>query len=814
MTSSNGGVTDFDERALLLDSIRDYAIFMLDPEGYVRTWNAGAKAIKGYEASEIIGQHFSMFSAEGLESDRRAASLDQLARAEREGRCEHSGWRVRKDGSVFWAHIIITPVRAPDGRLLGFAKVTRDLTDRKDAELELQRAHDELERRVESRTAELERANDELRSEIVRREAAEAARRRIEQRFQRLVKSGVVGVVTVERNGAVLEANDEFLDVIGYSREDLAEGRIHQTMFNLPEWRKVDDVAREEMKSHGFVRAYEKEYVRKDGSRVPVLVGGSFVDEERAMAVVIDLRQQREVERDRDLMRARLEALHRSPVIGLVYARAPNIIEYANDAFLRILGYTREDFDNGLVLGEKLTPPEWLHTNLAAGKQIEERGFADAWEKEYFRKDGTRVPVLVGATQTVDGSVVSFVADLSSQKRAEGSLRKAEDQLRQLQKMDAVGRLAGGVAHDFNNMLSVILSYAELIYRQLSPQDPMRAEADEIRNAARRAGELTHQLLLLSRHQTVEPRVLDINEVLLRIEKMLRRVVGEDIALTTLAGSALGLIKVDPVHIEQVILNLVVNARDAMPSGGRLTIETQNVALDDRYAFEHVGTKTGEYVMLAVSDTGVGMDRALQSRIFEPFFTTKAAGKGTGMGLAIVFGIAQQAGGHVWVYSEPGQGTTFKVYFPRVNEERSDSPVEEKRASAGGHETILLVEDQDQVRGVARDILTRAGYHVIEARNPGEAILANEQHRGSIHLLLTDVVMPQLSGPELAQRISRPGMAVLFMSGYTDEGVVRHGMLDKSTRFLQKPFSPDSLTRKVRQVLDGTPDDSNKQLLP
>jgi CheY-like chemotaxis protein len=354
-------------------------------------------------------------------------------------------------------------------------------------------------------------------------------------------------------------------------------------------------------------------------------------------------------------------------------------------------------------------------------------------------------------------------------------------------------------------MLSVILSYGELLQGDMKGDDPMRKDVEEITRAAQRAAALTRQLLLFSRQQVVQPRVLDLNETLAGMDRMLRRILGEDVELTSVPAPQLGRIRADPSNVEQVIMNLVVNARDAMPTGGQLTIETRNVDLDEVYAREHFGSAPGPHVMLAVSDSGTGMDKATQSRIFEPFFTTKGPGKGTGLGLSTVFGIAQQSGGSIWVYSEPGKGTTFKVYFPTVIAE-VDAPQQTlPPVTLRGRETILLVEDEEQVRTVARGILERGGYRVLAAQNAAEALGLCDGHPGAIDLLITDVVMPQMSGPELARQIAktRPETRVLCMSGYTDDSIVRHGVVESGVAFLQKPFTPDTLMRKVREVFNA-----------
>jgi nitrogen-specific signal transduction histidine kinase len=398
--------------------------------------------------------------------------------------------------------------------------------------------------------------------------------------------------------------------------------------------------------------------------------------------------------------------------------------------------------------------------------------------------------------------------DINKGKQAEEALRRSEQQFRQSQKMEAIGRLAGGIAHDFNNLLTGITGYSELLLNSLKPEDPMRGNLEEIRKAAARAASLTHQLLAFSRQQVLRPVILDLNALLANLHKMLRRLIGEDIELVTLLGPGLGRVKADRGQMEQVIMNLVVNARDAMPEGGRLILETANEELDEAYARTHPPTEPGSYVMLAISDTGCGMGPDTLARIFEPFFTTKEQGKGTGLGLSTVYGIIKQSDGYIWAYSEPGQGTTFKVYLPQVQGEVS---VEAETVPAPvelplGSETVLLVEDEDSVRNLVRTILRKNGYTVLEARHGAEALRVAIQHTGPIHLMLTDVVMPLMSGRQLAERLAplRPDMKVMYMSGYTDQAIVHHGVLEPGTIFLQKPFTPNSLACKVREVLDAS----------
>jgi CheY-like chemotaxis protein len=372
--------------------------------------------------------------------------------------------------------------------------------------------------------------------------------------------------------------------------------------------------------------------------------------------------------------------------------------------------------------------------------------------------------------------------------------------------MEAIGRLAGGIAHDFNNLLTAINGYSDLGLRKIADDSPVRRNLNEIRKAGERAAGLTRQLLAFSRKQVLQPKVLQLNSIIADIDKMLKRLIGEDVALLTVLNPALEQIKADPGQIEQILMNLVVNARDAMPKGGKLTIETANVYLDEEYARSHNSVQPGSYIMLAVSDTGHGIDAKTRERIFEPFFTTKEVGKGTGLGLSTVYGIVKQSGGNIWVYSEVGRGTTFKVYFPIVKQpaeaiQRLTRPIE----LPGGSETVLLVEDEDLVRKMAKEILQMSGYYVLEARQGIEALALTKEFDKPIHLMVTDVVMPQMSGPELAGHLERssPHIRVLYMSGYTDEAIVHHGVLKEGVAFLEKPFTPDALALKVREVLDS-----------
>ena len=403
---------------------------------------------------------------------------------------------------------------------------------------------------------------------------------------------------------------------------------------------------------------------------------------------------------------------------------------------------------------------------------------------------------------------VQEAEELKKRREAEATLRRTEDQLRQSQKMDAIGRLAGGVAHDFNNMLTAIMGFCQLLRMRTSNQDPDHQELDEIERAAARAASLTRQLLTLSRQQVLEPRVLDLNAAIAEADKLLRRLIGADVALRAIPGENLGAIKADPGQIDQIILNLAVNARDAMPNGGTLTIETVNVELDEQYARGHAQVRPGRYVMLAVSDTGCGMDDETKARIFEPFFTTKEVGKGTGLGLSTVYGIVKQSDGHIEVDSDPGRGSTFKVYLPRTERRGLGTTVSLSTArTPRGSETILLVDDEEQVRAIMRQSLEMNGYAVIEAADGRQALSRYGAHPGAIDLLITDIVLPHLGGLELAEHLVSvdPSMVVLYISGHTDKAIPEHAIDGPGRAFLQKPFTPQGLLRKVRETLDQPP---------
>jgi two-component system, cell cycle sensor histidine kinase and response regulator CckA len=455
----------------------------------------------------------------------------------------------------------------------------------------------------------------------------------------------------------------------------------------------------------------------------------------------------------------------------------------------------------GRSIFDFLHPDDREIASVRLAESVRRPGEAIAAELRLQHADGSWHSMeAIGVNRLEDAAVRAIVVTA----RDVTERRRLEDQLRQAQKMEAIGRLAGGIAHDFNNLLTAILGYCNLMLDDMPAGDPLRSDLQEIREAGNRAASLTRQLLAFSRRQMLQPQIVDMNALVAQMEKLLRRLIGEDVELVTALASNLESVKVDPASIEQVLVNLAVNARDAMPVGGRLTVETSMVELDNAYAETHVTVVPGRYVMLAVSDTGQGMDAPTRARVFEPFFTTKEQGRGVGLGLATVYGIVKQNGGYIWVYSEVGHGTVFKVYLPPANAEvaQKTTPTPADAQKNRGWETVLLVEDEDAVRALAREVLRRHGYVVLEARHGLDALRIAERHQDAIHLMITDVVMPHMSGRDLATRLTgaRPNMKVLFISGYTDHAVM-HRELTPGAAFLQKPFTPENFARTVRGVL-------------
>lgn len=633
---------------ILVEAITDYAIYMLDTAGIVTSWNRGAARFKGYSEREIIGQHFSRFYTE----EDKAIDLPHIAlrTAREEGRFEQEGWRVRKDGTRFWAHVVIDPIRDPDDTLMGYAKITRDISERRRAEEQLRESQEEF----------------------------------------RLLVQGVTdyALFMLDRDGRVNSWNSGAERIKGYSREEIL--------------------------GHHFSRFY-----------------------------------------------------------------------------------TEEDREAGL-------PGKGLHQAATEGR----------WETEGWRvrKDGSRfwAHVVIDAIRSEAGELLGFAKitrDITERKNAERELDQAREALFQSQKMEAVGQLTGGVAHDFNNLLTVIIGGLDTIARS-KPNETVRVRRalEMSRHAADRAASLTSRLLAFSRKQALAPMPTDLNKLVGNMADLLHRTLGEQIELESVLAPRVWTVEIDQNQVESAILNLAVNARDAMPSGGKLTIETQNTFLDESYTATDAEVRPGQFVMICVSDTGSGMSKSTLARVFEPFFTTKETGRGTGLGLSMVYGFVKQSGGHVTIYSEEGEGTTVKLYFPR--HQSSEEPLVEEMNErqyllASEDEVVLVVEDNPEVRAFSVNSLSELGYRVLQAGD-AEAALAILRSGQRVDLLFTDVVLPGRTGKVLADEtlIARPGLKVLFTTGYSRNAIIHHGRLDAGVRLLEKPFTFDQLARRVREVLD------------
>ncbi|MGA0599247.1 PAS domain S-box protein [Caulobacter sp. KR2-114] len=632
---------------LLLNAITDYAIYMLDPSGVVTSWNPGAERFKGYQAEEIIGQHFSRFYTE----EDRAAGLPALAleTAAHAGRFEREGWRVRKDGRRFWANVVIDPIRLPSGELIGFAKITRDLTERRAAEEALHRSEQQL----------------------------------------RLLVEGVTdyAIYMIDREGFVTSWNAGAERIKGYSRDEIL-GR-HFSQF-----------------------------------------------------------------------------------------------------------YTEDDRREGI-------PARGLQTAAREGR----------WETEGWRvrKDGSRfwAHVILDAIRDDAGELVGFAKitrDVTERKAAEQALEETRQALAQSQKMEAMGQLTGGVAHDFNNLLTVIIGGLDTIARNKDAHPSRIDRALEMaRHAADRAAALTSRLLAFSRKQALRPTPADLNALVRDMTELLHRTLGEDVELEGVLFPRLWRTEVDQNLLESAILNLAVNARDAMPGGGKLTLETANTYLDEHYTARDAEVIQGQYVMISVTDTGAGMPSEVLAKVFEPFFTTKEPGRGTGLGLSMVYGFVKQSGGHVTIYSEEGQGTCVKLYFPRYHGDAVHAPVQAlERPRAADSEVVLVVEDNPDVRAYSAMSLKELGYEVVEAVDADSAMrVLSSGHR--VDLLFTDVVLPGKTGRVLAEEAValRPGLRVLYTTGYSRNAIVHQGRLDPGVQLLPKPFTFEQLAVSVRQVLDA-----------
>ena len=750
----------------IIESALD-AVVGINLEGRITAWNPKAVELFGWAESEVIGK---VLSETIIPAEYKDAHVRGLATFRATGHGPALNRRIevtalRRDGTEFPVELAITPLGS--GPETTFSAFVRDLTDRR-------------------------RTDASLKESL--------------ERFR--VAAGTTTDLIYEWSPATGRV-EWFGDVdrhLGRGPEEFPRTR--------PAWEEIvhpEDVGRFQVAagkpaSEGGVFFGEYRVRRKDGSwRTWTDRAEAVCDREgrpvRWIGSIADVTDRRALERDRERLLERLQMQMERMPVACILTGPDFAIRLWNPAAARIFGFSR-DQAVGHRFQDLLLPAEARDEASRHLKSMAEGQHSSITTWENVTRDGSRIRCEwhAGPLLEADGSFAGLQAmaiDTTERARLEG-------QLRQAQKMEAIGRLAGGIAHDFNNLLTAVSGYGEIVADLLQPEDPARAHVEEIREAARRAADLTRQLLAFSRKQVLEPTVLDLNAVLSDMDKMLRRVIGEDIVLVTALDAEIGRVKADRGQVEQVIMNLVVNARDAMPKGGRLTLETRNVELDATYARAHPDASTGPHVLLAVSDSGGGIPAEVLPRIFEPFFTTKERGKGTGLGLATVYGIVKQSGGHIAAYSEPGRGAAFKVYLARVDgrAEAKPAPAASDRAE-GGTETILVVEDEAPVRKLMSQILRRSGYTLIEAGTGIDALEAVARHEGTIHMMVTDVVMPGMSGRDLARKLEpiRPGMKVLYISGYTENAIVHHGELDPGTAFLAKPFTPAALAAKVREVL-------------
>jgi len=735
-------------------------LIALDAEGLVRVWSPAAERLLGWTEDEVLGR-----PAPSIPPEETAFTQGAIrASLAGEGGGGVAVRPLRKDGTRLDGLLWTAPLRDASGAPVGSLAAILDITERRRAE-------------------EAARASGEF--------------------AQAVLASMQDGLTVLDCNGVHVQVNDAFCKMTGFERHELiGVGPPH------PYWapEELDGIqAAFRATLNGQFRDWELLFVRKTGERFPVIVSPSSAKDNDGkvvsyFATVKDIAERKRAEEALRESEARHQVLLDTLPQKVFCKDRDSRYLYANRPYAEDLGVSPEE-----IVGrtdDEFYPAELAGKYRADDRRIMAAGRTEELDETYVQ-EGRERTVHTVKTPVRDGEgnvqgILGIFWDVTEQ-------RALERQVLQTSKLEAIGTLAGGVAHDFNNTLQGIIGYTELLLRDAGEGTPQAGDLQTVLGLANRAAALTRHLLAFGRRQPLEPIVLDPSELLDNLAEMLRRVIGEDIELQFIPAADLGRVRADPGQIEQVLANLAANARDAMPNGGKFLIETANVVLDEAYTRRHVGAHPGPHVMLAVTDTGTGMDEGTLARVFEPFFTTKPAGRGTGLGLATAYGIVKQHGGDIWVYSEPGRGTTFKVYLPRVEDSAQTMAVAAEAAPPSVSETVLVVEDEESVRTVAARILESSGYTVLTASDAEEAAALFERRGEEIALLLTDVIMPGMSGRQLSERLAaqRPSLKVLFMSGYTDNVIMHHGVLDPGTPFIQKPFVPDALARKVREVLDS-----------
>jgi two-component system cell cycle sensor histidine kinase/response regulator CckA len=749
------------ERQQFLQSILDgmpAVVFVKDRERRFTLVNAAWERLTGVPRDQAVGETADgLFPADVADRIRRddVETFDANARTEVEERIPGAQGPQVQLTSRF-------PLRGQDGRIEGLVGLALDITARKRTEEALRRAH----------------------------EFAES-----------VIQTANVIFLHLDAAGVVRKVNAAAEEITGYTRAEVEGTSWFDVLVPRDRYPYVWAEFKRLMAEGVPEGSFESPILTRQGEERQIMWRNTTLREGDqivgSISFGMDVTEQRRAEEQQ----ARLSRVVEQAAESIVITDPQGTVLYVNPAFESVSGHSRAE-----TIGQNLRILKSGHQDPAFYRGMWDtllRG--EVWKGRLVnrRKDGTlfQEDATIGPVRDATGRLVSYVAV----KRDVTHEMRLERQLVQAQKMEAVGRLAGGVAHDFNNLLGVITGYGEMTLRKLREGDPLRDKVDQILKAAERAAGLTRQLLAFSRKQVLQPRTVDLNVLVSDLERMLRRLIGEDVEMTTSLAPGLGSVRVDPGQIEQVLMNLAVNARDAMPNGGRLTIETRNADLGPDFAARHPPTPVGRYVMLAVSDAGMGMDAETQSHLFEPFFTTKEVGKGTGLGLSSAYGIVKQSEGYIWCDSEVGVGTTFKVYLPRVDEELATGRKRTAAPLVRGTETLLLIEDDPALRGLLCETLQDGGYTVLVADGGAEALEIAEEYSGAIQLIVTDVIMPGLTGRQAAERIksARSEVEILFISGYTDEAIAKHGVLEPGARFLSKPFTPDELLRKVREALDG-----------
>ncbi|HOL96288.1 MAG TPA: PAS domain S-box protein [bacterium] len=748
-------------------------VWRITLEGIITFISPSVKTILDYEPEEITGQSIFTIMPPGIQP-RVRQRLDRLGQGKlrREELVLELPF-LRKDGGIRIGEVRAVLIYNPHGHPVEVAGIAHDITQRKQAEAALRQSQEQIDKAQE--VARIGFWNTDL------------------QTGRLIWSKGVYRIFGMEEDQFDNQRETFYAHVHPEDRELIIEA-LHQAV----ETQSAYQIEHRILLPGGAVRwVSEQAEVVRDSEGRPVQMIGTVQDITSRKLVENELRNSKQ----------RLETLiQASPVAVIVLDLHQRVILW-NKAAEGMFGWTESEILNQpcpIIPEGQQDQFQRFFNNALWGIPVRNQ---ETWLR---RKDEAPIYVNLSTAPLWDNrgqaeGVMAILVDITEQKKSVEERIKLEQQLQQSQKMEAIGKLAGGIAHDFNNLLMVIEGYSEMALTRLNPHEAVRKDFEEIRQAAGRAKMITRQLLAFSRKQMIQPVVLNINQVVSDFEKILRRLIGEDIQVITRLDPQVGTIKADPTQIEQVIANLAINARDAMPHGGKLILETANRDLDESYTQHFVGLKPGSYVMLAVTDTGCGMDAETISHIFEPFFTTKTESGGTGLGLSTVYGITKQNEGHIHVYSEPGKGSTFKIYFPRIEAESGETGILPREYTLpAGSETILIVEDEAPVRQLTVRILQGCGYRVLEAASCEEALATSRSLPEPIHLLLTDVVMPVMSGRRLAAQLAleRPGLKVLYMSGYTDDAVVQHGILESETAFLQKPFTPAALAQKIRAVLD------------